>query len=457
MSSQQPIVYNNGYNQADFIDSLAFIPSAYVPQETSALGADFINGPTTDFVWTHLASGPSVDAAAKAAFNSFTSQYNSNNTLPQTTQAFFEAWRLSPQAAGLIQSLSGGAVPGLYNYYGIPLALASYNYALFGYAKILGIPAVIDQPTLTYPGDITSDWNILTDPVVPPANPPTVLPTITSTATLNSQFVAAFTNFLQTFNYPAGGAPVTFSYLAAQWYKFTAATVTLQIAQPPLLTAANQSITGDLPSYEDIYYAYNPGATRADFQKALVSFYNDQITQKGFFLPSQSLTAWITQNATQYNAAVSGTISYSLVSTDKSAIINRIINLLIAMIAVLQKVGIAQANQLTFLTSFQNVYVQLQSQVPVFSQGNKYSSALGGGTTPLGRAGTTAGNERNQLNTVYNASVSQNLSAFRGVQQDAAKQVQSNVNQTNDSVTQQTDMSTALIQQLNGIVGSIFR
>ncbi len=41
------------------------------------------------------------------------------------------------------------------------------------------------------------------------------------------------------------------------------------------------------------------------------------------------------------------------------------------MIGVLQSVGVAEANQLQFVTGFQNIYVQLQSEVPVFSQGDK--------------------------------------------------------------------------------------
>jgi hypothetical protein len=453
--SSQPVIYNNGYNQANFINSLAFIPSAYVPTTASSLGTQLVRGAIDDLNATNtFTPTPATDAAISAAFSAFISTFSQTNPLPQSTASFFQSWLQSSQATAVLNQLYGTSNVHLYQYLGSPQNMPSYGSALAGYAQLLGIPTSAGGPPPTYPADSTSDWNILTTQTSPPANPPTTLPTIN----LQSQFEAAFSNFLQTYAYPSEGAAIASSTdFFNQWFKFTAVTTTLQVAQPPLVTEANQSITGALPSYEAIYNSYNPGATQADFQAALATFYNTQLTQNGFFLPSQSLNAWITQNATQYNVAVSGGASYSSVSTDKSAIINRVINLLIAMITVLQKVGIAQANQLTFLTSFQNVYVQLQSQVPVFSQGNLYSAQFGGGTTPLGKAGTTPGNERNQLNTVYNASLSQNLSAFRGVQQDAAKQVQSYVNQTNDAVTQQTDMATALIQQLSGIAGSIFR
>lgn len=451
-----PNVYNDGFTQTNFINSLGFIPTAYIPSPSSQIGAEFANGPINDILATGLGgNSPTIPAQAEAAFTSFLKQ---NYPLPQTSDNFFNAWLFSSQATALVNLLNGSTNVHLYQYYAGPSAMLSFAGGSFGLSQVLGIPVVAGQPPTPYPGDDHSDWNILTTPVSPAPNPPITYPTID----MNAQFAAAFTHFLQTYTYPPGGSTLPVgatdaSYFFNQWFKFTAVTATLQIAQPPLMTATNQSVTGPQPSYEAIYNTYHPGATRADFQTAMVSFYNDQMAKNGFFLPSQSFSAWVTQNATQYNAAVQGTASFSSVSQDKAGVINRIIKLLIAMIAILQKVGITQANQLTFITAFQNVYVQMQSQVPVFSQGNKYSAQFGGGTTPLGKTGTAADNERNQLNTVFNAAISQNLSSFRGVQESAAKQVQSNVNQTNDAVTQETDMSTSLIQQLSGIIGSIFR
>ena len=55
---------------------------------------------------------------------------------------------------------------------------------------------------------------------------------------------------------------------------------------------------------------------------------------------------------------------------------------------------------------------------------------------------------------------SQRLTALpitRSLVEDDAKSVQSQVNQTNDTVTQQSNMATAIIQEFSTILGSLFR
>lgn len=460
--SSQNIGFNDGFNQTSFVNSLGFIPTKYLVFSGSPIGSQFWKGPGNDF-------GPGVlnldqsqqDGVVGPAFYQFLLTFGPGNPMPTTADAFFNAWRISTQANGVFQFYLGPTNIDLSNYYGSTEAMKSYGALVGGLSQLLGIPAqLINQPPTVNADDAASDWNILTTPTVPPPNPPINYPTINS-STMNAQFKAAFTAFLQSNPFGNGaalpsGAPDGTSFFNA-WFKFTSVTATLQIPEAPLLTLANQATTGVLPSYESIYYVYHPGATKADFQRDMVSFYNSEVAKNGFFLPSQSFSSWVIRNTTQYNIAVAGTAPFSLVQEDKALIINRIIKLLIAMISVLQKIGVSQANQLKFITSFQNVYVQMQSQIPVFSRGDRYANTSLGVTTPLGRAGTIPDTERNQLNTAFNAAKTQTLSAFRGVQEDTAKQIQSRVNQTNDAVTQQTDMSTALLQQLSGIMGSIFR
>lgn len=132
--------------------------------------------------------------------------------------------------------------------------------------------------------------------------------------------------------------------------------------------------------------------------------------------------------------------------SEKALVLNRIIRLLIAIIQTLQNVGIAQANRLTFITKFQNVYTALQTQIPVF---------LKDGTKPLGDSSTEAGQARNDLNSSFNGVLTDNLRNLRGIQEDAAKKEQTNVNQTNDAVNQQTDMCSTFIQQLSTLLNTV--
>lgn len=463
-----PINYNDGFQQTNFINSLNYLAAAYVAPATTtpALGNQMAGAVAADFVGPN---GTGLDlnnaqrvADANFAFANFLDTIAT--PLPQTAAAFFYAWQTGGDARGVLnavgypgQDLTAfyGGTPSnpVHNPPNPPEPL--YQAGIDGLMEQLGIsPAGASDPA--------SDWNILTTPTVPAPNPPITYPPVPD---MSAQFMAAFTKFLQTYTYAPGNKTIpagSFSanYFFQQWFKFTATTATLQIPAPPLLTDTNSATIGAVPSYEEIYYTYHPGATKADFQTAIVKFYNQQISTNGFFLPSQSLSAWVLQNTTQYTTTISVPAPFIQVQADKSAIINRLIALLIRMITILQKVGIAQANTLKLVTSFQNVYVNLQAQIPVFSRGDKGPGPYAGTTSPLGRGTvnkTAADNERQQLNTVLNAQITQKIQSFRGVQEDYAKQVQSRVNQTNDAVTQQTDMATAFIQQLSSLVGTIFR
>jgi hypothetical protein len=134
--------------------------------------------------------------------------------------------------------------------------------------------------------------------------------------------------------------------------------------------------------------------------------------------------------------------------SEKVIVLNRIILLLISLIKTLQDVGIVQANRLTYLTKYQNVYTGLQTQIPVF---------LKDGTKPIGTSSTEAGQTRNDLNSSFNGILTDNLRSLRGIQEDNAKKLQSNVNATNDAVNQQTDMVSTFIQQMQTLLSTILR
>lgn len=465
--STPDVNFNNGFVQTNFVNSLNYIQSKFVPTVTGSppLGSGLLTGLTSDFISSIVP--PVTTAEAMSAFGSFLATYNGSQ-LPQTTDAFFNAWRNSPQVQAIFTSRGYPPGSSLYNFFFFTVIEPFFLNGVAGLSDDLSIPTAGTGPVYPLasvpspvPDDPASDWNVLTS-----ANPP-----VSPAVNIGDQFMAAFSNFLQNYPYVSGNVlPMTtgptptldVNYFFQQWFKFSATTCTLQIAQPPMLSATNAATLGELPSYEQIYYTFHPNATFADFQAALVQYYNTTMSEQGFFLPSQSLSGWVQQNISDYNKtlATSLGIPFGDISADKAAVINRIIKLLIAMISVLQKVGLAQSQQLKFVTSFQNVYVQMQAQMPVFTRGDQVPTAgifPSGIKSPLGVSSTVADNERTAINTVFNASKTANLSSFRGIQEDAAKQVQANVNQTNDNVNQQSDMARTLLQQLSGLLSSIFR
>lgn len=269
-------------------------------------------------------------------------------------------------------------------------------------------------------------------------------------------------------NFPAiaGGTPGTFQQtsfnMVQAWHKFITATSTLDSNVDAPDDQVEAKLT-TLISYKEIYEGLAPeGSTQADFEAELIAFINRQITNNGFFLPSVFVGNWIQQLKSEnsvltppLNANLNPANNYAITgstltgnSSEKVLVINRILKLILKMIQILQNVGIAQANHLTYTTNFQRAYTALQQQIPVFLKTG--GSGIGSGTDDAGKA-------RAELNSNFNAVLADNLRALRGLQEDSAKKQQSDINQTNDAANQQTDMATTFIQQLNTLLSSILR
>lgn len=131
----------------------------------------------------------------------------------------------------------------------------------------------------------------------------------------------------------------------------------------------------------------------------------------------------------------------------KTLIMDRIFKLLIQMVNTLQGVAAAQAARLNFLTQWQKAYTDLQNQIHTFIQNN--GDYISGG-------GSDASNARDDLNRV-NSTYVQNLQNQNSVISDDAKALQSNVNQSNDAVNQQSDIATSILQEMTTILGTIFK
>lgn len=128
---------------------------------------------------------------------------------------------------------------------------------------------------------------------------------------------------------------------------------------------------------------------------------------------------------------------------------NRIFDLLLRMIDVLQKVAVSQAEQLKFLNSWQRAYIDKMSEVHTFVGKNSDASYISGSDTDSG----TARQDLNQTNTTY----TEQMRSSGQIAGDTAKAMQANISQTQDAVNQQSNMATSIIQQMNTILASIFR
>lgn len=131
----------------------------------------------------------------------------------------------------------------------------------------------------------------------------------------------------------------------------------------------------------------------------------------------------------------------------KTLILNDIFKLLIKVITTLQNVAAAQAERLNVLTQWQKAYTDLQNQIHTFIKDN------GDGIAGGGDDNSNARDDLNRLNSTY----TQQLQNQQSIISDDAKALQSNVNQSNDAVNNQSNFATSIIQELTTILGSIFR
>lgn len=128
--------------------------------------------------------------------------------------------------------------------------------------------------------------------------------------------------------------------------------------------------------------------------------------------------------------------------------LNRILKLLTATIQNLQSVAVQQANRLTFLTQWQKAYTDQMNGVHTFtvSNGDAYVSIKDDEHSTL----------RQSLNQINSTHIEQ-MRSNNNIIADTAKGLQTNINQTQDAVNQQSNMATSLIQQMNSILSSIYR
>jgi hypothetical protein len=139
----------------------------------------------------------------------------------------------------------------------------------------------------------------------------------------------------------------------------------------------------------------------------------------------------------------------------KTLLINRIFNLLVKMIGVLQKAAAYEANRLNFLTEWQKAYTDDMNQIHSFTVGNgdTFSFVEANNSQDAANSSEDMRTNLNQLNSNFTTQL-QNL---RGVVSDDAKSLQTNVNQLTDAVQQQSSLASSFLQQMGQLLTTIFR
>lgn len=130
----------------------------------------------------------------------------------------------------------------------------------------------------------------------------------------------------------------------------------------------------------------------------------------------------------------------------KTQILDRVFDLLVKMIGVLQQAAVAQANRVNFLSEWQKAYTDAMDQVHSFASknGDQYDDPDNDGDLM---------SNLNQTNSIYTTS-EQNR---RSVISDDAKSLQTTVNQTSDAVNNQSSLATSFLQELSTLLSTIFR
>jgi hypothetical protein len=320
-----------------------------------------------------------------------------------------------------------------------------------------------------------SDWHALSSNVNGSGNDADGFPKSVDDALIEEYFKRSFSSFVGAYPYvdpndeskkaAAGSKGIVGSTSTAgdnfftSWTQFMARTSEFD-------DGTTTTAVPDIAAYEKVYSIFFPaeaGETPADVQARYVArlrkFWKEQALVNGakspdnaWFIPSQSFDEWFEELRDDFiqGKSVKSTqlTTVGTPATERVLVIDRILRLLIQIIDVLQRISAAQSQRLSFLTTWQQAYTDMITQVPQFAQGDG---------TPLGTSSSSAKAFRNKDVNPHMQSVLEKVRARRSAVQDEAKQTQTTINQSQDASNQQTQMATSLIQQLSTILSQIFR
>jgi hypothetical protein len=307
------------------------------------------------------------------------------------------------------------------------------------------------NPSATLTTTTNSDW-------------PIAVPSPTSEI---AQFKAFFANFLTTLT-----QPVTDQSFVSQFQQALGNSVTLSANVTGLGYRSGGSFFGDLysltpispplPSYQDAYNTIFPNGTKADFTSMLQSFYSQEVASKGYFMPSQDYSDWVVQLRLTYlkaqtssnNPLSTDTTSLASAGFEKPLILNNIFALVGSMLQSLQSVAAAQAQTLQSFTEWQAAYTNKLAQLPVFLSAQNPTNGLN--DTSLITSGDKA-TARDSLNNTVNVNLRSILQTRSSTISDTSKQMQSNISQSTDAVSQQSNLAITIIQELQTLMSAIYK
>ncbi|MFN4174050.1 MAG: hypothetical protein ACK4HV_02970, partial [Parachlamydiaceae bacterium] len=178
------------------------------------------------------------------------------------------------------------------------------------------------------------------------------------------------------------------------------------------------------------------------------NFVGRMIDERGYFTPSGSFNDWVNEAVKLYVQSYTGSPSQAVTSvgatSSKTLILNRIFELLVDMIESLQKVTSAQSDRLRIFTEWQTAYGAMQNQVRYITKDDP-NATLGDDDA-----------RRSEYNS-YNATLIETIKARKSTVGDDAKNLQTQINQSNDTVNQQISMATSIIQELANILSAIYK
>ncbi|MDP1835029.1 MAG: hypothetical protein Q8K75_03780 [Chlamydiales bacterium] len=276
------------------------------------------------------------------------------------------------------------------------------------------------------------------------------------TETLQTQFTESFTQFLKTYQFnvdktddipplsgPLDGAAGPTDFFISNFRKFMSVTAVN-------LTPFAAGDTSNVSSFQQIYQAFFPDGSPEDFvtmRNELIEDMRNDPDKGGYFIPSQFLHKWFEKVQDAYLTTQLGASSIKGTQGERLTIIWKLFKLVVDMIGTLQKVASVVAQRLNFLTSYQKAYTDLMADVPVFTKGDD---------SPFGGTDDDAASARQELNP-KNQTLTENLRSFRTILSDEAKALQSNVNQLNESVNQQSSLAESILQEMSTILQGIYR
>lgn len=128
--------------------------------------------------------------------------------------------------------------------------------------------------------------------------------------------------------------------------------------------------------------------------------------------------------------------------------IQRVMSLLAIMIETMQSVAVTQSDKLNFFTKMQQATTEQMNTIHTFQANN--SDAF------VSEDSTEMNTKRQDMNTDSTNAV-QSLQAYVNTLSNKAKTIQTQINQTQEAVSQQSNMLTSLIQQARSIASAITR